>query len=177
LDQYGCTQEELAARVKIDRSTVANLIRLLELPAAVQAALRTGAISAGHARALLPLGEEREQVAFCKRIQDESLSVRATEEEIREMIHAADESELGVVSEEGPANSAGKKSGAGKPRRSQHVNSLEQELRLALGTKVDVRPGAKGKGKIVIHFTSHDEFDRLRAYFSGDDGLAQSRVG
>ncbi|MFV2069798.1 MAG: ParB/RepB/Spo0J family partition protein, partial [Pirellulales bacterium] len=80
LQQYECTQEELARRVKIDRSTIANLIRLLELPDTVQQALRVGAITMGHARALLPLGDEREQLAFCRRIREESLSVRDTEE-------------------------------------------------------------------------------------------------
>ncbi|HEY2838304.1 MAG TPA: ParB/RepB/Spo0J family partition protein, partial [Pirellulales bacterium] len=78
LQRYGCTQEELAKRLKIDRSTLSNLIRLLELPADVQTALRGGGISPGHARALLPLGDEREQIAFCQRIQQEELSVRAT---------------------------------------------------------------------------------------------------
>ncbi len=66
LDEYGGTQEELAGRLKLDRSTIANLIRLLELPAAVQDALRRGKITPGHARALLPLGDEREQVAFSR---------------------------------------------------------------------------------------------------------------
>jgi len=163
--------------VKIDRSTVANLIRLLELPEEVQAAVRSGAISPGHARALLPLGDEREQVAFCRRIQAETLSVRATEELIREMIEMAEARELGVVAEEGPANLSGKTASQGKTRRSQHVSSLEQELRLALGTKVEVKPGAKGKGKIVIHFSSHEEFDRLRTYFGGDDGAQRGRAG
>ena len=69
LGQYGCTQEELAGRLKIDRSTIANLIRLLELPAAVQDAIRRKQISPGHARALLPLGDEGEQIDFCRRIQ------------------------------------------------------------------------------------------------------------
>ena len=59
LDQYGCTQEELAGRLKLDRSTIANLIRLLELPEAVQDAIRRGKITQGHARALLPLGDEQ----------------------------------------------------------------------------------------------------------------------
>ena len=68
LDQYGCTQEELAGRLKLDRSTIANLIRLLELPEPVQDALRRGRITQGHARALLPLGDEREQIEFCRRI-------------------------------------------------------------------------------------------------------------
>ena len=62
LERYGCTQEELAGRLKIDRSTIANLIRLLELPEAIQQAIRTGTLSQGHARALLPLGDEREQI-------------------------------------------------------------------------------------------------------------------
>jgi len=65
LEKFGCTQEELATRIQRDRSTVANLIRLLELPQAVQDAVRSGEVSQGHARALLPLGEEDEQVEFC----------------------------------------------------------------------------------------------------------------
>ena len=71
LDQYGCTQEELAGRLKLDRSTIANLIRLLELPEPVQDAIRRGKITQGHARALLPLGDEREQIEFCRRIERE----------------------------------------------------------------------------------------------------------
>ena len=176
IDQYGCTQEELASRVKIDRSTVANLIRLLELPEVVQTAVRVGNISQGHARALLPLGDEREQAAFCKRIQEETLSVRTTEELVREAINQADGQPLGVVAGEGSKDAASKTSGGAKGSRSQHINSLEQQLRLSLGTKVDVRPGAKGRGKIVIHFTSHDEFDRLQDYLM-DSSHAQSKVG
>ncbi|HEX3724924.1 MAG TPA: ParB/RepB/Spo0J family partition protein, partial [Pirellulales bacterium] len=84
LDRYGSTQEELAGRLKIDRSTIANLIRLLELPDAIQQSIRSGALSQGHARALLPLGDEQEQVAFAKRIHDESLSVRAVEELVQQ---------------------------------------------------------------------------------------------
>ncbi len=66
LEQYGSTQEELASRLNLDRSTIANLIRLLELPGAVQDALRRGELTPGHARALLPLGDEREQIEFCR---------------------------------------------------------------------------------------------------------------
>src|SRR5262245_41478050 len=71
LSTYGCTQEELAARLSLDRSTIANLIRLLELPEAVRQAVASGAITAGHARALLPLGAEGKQVELCERIQRE----------------------------------------------------------------------------------------------------------
>ena len=90
LDQYKCTQEELAGRLKLDRSTIANLIRLLELPEPVQDALRRGQITQGHARALLPLGDEREQIEFCRRIQREGLNVRQTETIVQETIDAAD---------------------------------------------------------------------------------------
>ena len=66
-------EEELAARLKLDHSTVSNLIRLLELPKVVQDAVRRGTITPGHARALLPLGEEREQIAFSERIARKGL--------------------------------------------------------------------------------------------------------
>ncbi|MEM1304901.1 MAG: ParB/RepB/Spo0J family partition protein, partial [Planctomycetota bacterium] len=69
LDQYGCTQEDLAKRIHIDRSTIANLIRLLELPEPVKAMLSAGDLSQGHARALLPLGDEAEQVEFAERVK------------------------------------------------------------------------------------------------------------
>ena len=67
LEEHQCTQEELATRLKIDRSTIANLVRLLELPDPVLDTLRGEKISAGHARALLPLGDDAEQVKFCKK--------------------------------------------------------------------------------------------------------------
>lgn len=162
LEQYGCTQEELANRVKIDRSTVANLIRLLELPEAVQNALRKGEITQGHARALLPLGDEREQIDFCSRIQKEGLSVRATEELVQTLIREADHEPLAVL------NSDGSKSSSRPVKtRSEHLASLEQEFRAALGTKVELRQGSRGKGKIVIHFKTNQEFERLRDYLAG----------
>lgn len=155
LEQYGCTQEELAGRLKLDRSTVANLIRLLELPEAVQDALRKGRLTQGHARALLPLGEEQEQVAFCQRIQREGLSVRQTEALVQETIQRADSEPLGLLGRDGEKT---------KPRRVQndHLASLEQEFRAALGVKVVIRQGRGGRGKLLIHFRTHDEFDRLR---------------
>ena len=103
LDQYGCTQEELAGRLKLDRSTIANLIRLLELPEAVQDAIRRGKITQGHARALLPLGDEQEQIEFCQRIQREGLNVRQTEMLVQETIDAADREPLAAVETPGEA--------------------------------------------------------------------------
>jgi ParB family chromosome partitioning protein len=154
LDQYGCTQEELASRLKLDRSTISNLIRLLELPESVQDAVRQSKITQGHARALLPLGDEREQTQFCQRIQDEGLSVRRTEALVQETIREADHEPLGVVDRDGTRRT--------RRPQSEHIASLEQELRLALGTKVTLTHSSGGRGRIVIHFTSHEEFERLR---------------
>ncbi|MDZ4659102.1 MAG: ParB/RepB/Spo0J family partition protein [Bythopirellula sp.] len=164
LQEYGCTQEELANRVNIDRSTVANLIRLLELPEQVKTLVATGEISQGHARALLPLGDEEEQKAFAKRIAAESLSVRVTEQLVQEHIQRADGETLKVFSGEG-TSSAASVSG------SEHLSQLEDQLRLALGTKVELRQSAKGKGKITIHFGNHDEFDRIKAILTGSDSM------
>lgn len=160
LQSYGCTQEELARRLQLDRSTIANLIRLLELPETVQQSLRSGEISPGHARALLPLGEEPEQVAFCQRIVAEGLSVRAVESLVQEMIRAADAPPLAVVGGDEPA---------AKPARAgrHHLTALEQEFRTALGTKVDVRQNIKGRGRIVIHFSGPEEFERLHDCLCG----------
>ncbi len=165
LQRYGCTQEELAKRLNVDRSTVANLVRLLELPAAVQDAVRSGGISPGHARALLPLGDEREQLDFCRRIQAEQLSVRAVEEQVQETIRHSDAEPLAIAGiTAAPAKPA--KAGRGS---SKQVAALEQQFRAAVGSKVDIKHGAKGHGKIVIHFADHSEFERLRDYICGSE--------
>jgi ParB family chromosome partitioning protein len=160
LERYKCTQEELAGRLSLDRSTIANLIRLLELPEAIQQSIRAGTLTQGHARALLPLGDEREQLAFCQRIQHGNLSVRATEELVQQAIHQADHEPLAVVGGDPPRKKPSRKS-------SEQCAALEQELRAALGTKVDIKQRARGRGQIVIHFTSHEEFERLRDHLAG----------
>jgi ParB family transcriptional regulator, chromosome partitioning protein len=155
IDQYHCTQEELAGRVQVDRSTVANLLRLLELPANVKKMVQEGEISQGHARALLPLGDEQEQIDFARKIKKEGLSVRATEQGVHDRVHSLDGDQLRIVDADGNSRRVE------RPRNEQ-VASLEQELRTSLGTKVDLSQSAKGKGKITIHFQSHEEFERVR---------------
>ncbi len=151
LDEHRCPQDELARRLSIDRSTIANLMRLLDLPHQVLESVRTEKLSAGHARALLPLGDEDEQIALAQRITGEGLSVREVERIVTEQLAADDDS---------PSASATlpKK----KRTRSDQIASLEQELRIALGTKVEIKQSAKGRGTVVIHFTDSDDFDRLR---------------
>lgn len=158
LDEHHCTQEELARRLKLDRSTIANLMRLLELPQSILDGIRTGAISAGHARAMLPLGDERAQSALAHRVEAEGLSVREIERLVQEQIATEDGEELPEVA---------KASKARRAKRSEQVAALEQEFRRALGTKVEIL--ARGeKGKIVIHFTNQEEFARVRAQIAGN---------
>lgn len=151
LDEHRCTQDDLARRLKIDRSTIANLMRLLELPSSILDGIRKGTITAGHARALLPLGDEHEQVAFARRIETEGLSVRDVERQVADQL-GEDEPAADILP------------GPGKRQRtkSDQLASLEQEFRLALGVKVEIKASARGRGKLTIHFANHDEFDRLR---------------
>ena len=156
IDEHHCTQEDLASRLKIDRSTLANLMRLLELPRPIQDHLSSSDISAGHARALLPLGEESLQLEFCNRIINERWSVRDTERNVSDRIRS-DENE-------GPVNGS-----SGKKRtRNAQIESLEKQLKMALGTKVKIRRGSRGTGWIQIEFTNNDEFDRLKQHLTGD---------
>ncbi len=146
IDEHRCTQDDLAKRLKIDRSTIGNLMRLLELPSRIQEFVQSGAISAGHARALLPLGESRLQNSFCDKIRAEGLSVRATEQLVGDRI-TGDESS----------------GGSRKARvRDHQIEALQQELRMVLGTGVKIRKGARGRGQIVISFANGTEFERIR---------------
>jgi ParB family chromosome partitioning protein len=158
LATWQCTQDELARRLSVDRSTVANLIRLLDLPAAVQGLLRSGGISMGHARALLPLGEEDQQAALAERVIAEGLSVRAVEAEVQEMLRSEDGGDL---EEGGEATAPRRKAGRPQTRRPAHIAAVETDLRRALGTKVVVHANSRGAGRIVIPFESAEEFQRL----------------
>lgn len=162
LEQYGCTQEELAGRLKLDRSTIANLIRLLELPEAVREALRAGRVTQGHARALLPLGDEHEQIEFCQRIQREGLNVRQTEVLVQETIDAADREPLAVTETPVPG-----KPGRTSRAKNEHIAALEQQFRTALGMKVKISHNARGRGKLVVQFRNHEEFERLKKHVCG----------
>lgn len=159
MDEYDCTQEDVSARVSIDRSTVSNLLRLLELPAEVKHMIGRGELSASHGRALLPLGEEREQIDFAWRAVKESLSVRAIEQAVSEHIQATDGEPLSIVDREGNSRPSPLQPG-------HHQREIEEQLRLALGTKVAIKQDARGRGKITIQFGGHEEFERLRTLLS-----------
>ncbi|MCS7239234.1 MAG: ParB/RepB/Spo0J family partition protein [Thermoguttaceae bacterium] len=174
LREFGGTQEQLASRLKMDRSTIANLIRLLELPAPVQQALRDGRITQGHARALLALDDERTQIAFCERIQREGWSVRQTEAMVSKALEEQSRQEEGeevslrVLSAEPPP----------RPSRSQsqHIAALEREFRLALGTNVQIIHNRRGRGRLIIHFRTHEEFERIRRLICESAAVPQARA-
>lgn len=152
IDEHQCTQDDLAKRLKIDRSTIANLMRLLELPEEIQQQVQQDRVTAGHARALLPLGEEDQQLEFAQRIAQEGWSVRETERQVTDQLDA----------EESVLPSKGRNT-RGKKRNTPQIAALEQQLRLALGTKAEIRQNARGGGKINISFANPDEFERICA--------------
>jgi ParB family chromosome partitioning protein len=139
--EHGLTQEAVAARVGKSRVAVANALRLLNLAPAVRAALLEGRISAGHARALLACPDDATQERLLAQVLAGELSVRATEELVR-------------------------RGGQPRPRPNTappvEVAALEQQLRLALGTKVQLQHSRRaGRGRIVIHYFSDDELQGL----------------
>lgn len=153
LNRFQCSQEEVARRFSLDRSTVSNLLRLFELPEQLQTDIRSGTLTAGHARALLSLPTE-EQLKFAEMIQRNGLSVRKVEEMIRS--RAARHS-----TGEGAETPAGESPDVVKFPRTAHIDSLEQQLCEMLGTKVQIKLKKKETGQIVIDFRSNDDFERI----------------
>ncbi|MCY2964214.1 MAG: ParB/RepB/Spo0J family partition protein, partial [Planctomycetota bacterium] len=155
LDRFGGTIEELARKMGKDRSTISNCLRLLELPKEVKLALGEGKITAGHARALLPLDDEIHQVELCEQIQVQGFSVRQTEEAVREKLLAGGDTIPFTATGKGKGrNGKGSIGGA-------HVRDLERQLREALGVKVEISLKSKQAGKLVVHFGSNEDFERV----------------
>ena len=155
LARYGGTQEELAGRLGLDRSTLSNLIRLLELPEDVQSAVMTKAITAGHARALLGLPDAEARSNACRIIISEALTVRQTEALVATGIPTPSKSRV----RKDPGQSAA--------ARSPHFVELEDHLKVRFGTPVAVRPKGKDRGQIVIEYNSQDEYDRVVGLIRG----------
>ncbi|MHC4953229.1 MAG: ParB/RepB/Spo0J family partition protein [Planctomycetota bacterium] len=149
------TQEEIARRLGLDRSSVANLIRLLELPEEIQGLVRSGAVGMGHARALLPLGDDGAQLTLAGRVVREGLSVRAVEEIVRR--------------DREPGSAPKRRS---QPRKTPQVRALEDELRGVLGTKVSIQD-RRGRGKISIEYYSPSDFERLLEHMRGARGFSR----
>lgn len=151
MDEFSLTQEDVAKKVGRSRSAVANTLRLLNLPQEVRDDLAQGTLTMGHARALLGLTSEVSQKDAWQRIQLHNLSVRETEELIRQLNNPSD------VSRE-----TSKSPVKNKPlvQRDPNILELEDELQEVLGTKVLIKPAGAG-GKIEIQYYSAEEFERI----------------
>ena len=148
LTEFTWTQDELGQRVGKDRSSVANCLRLLKLPELIQADLRAGRLTMGHARALLSLASPAEQLKLREEILAHSWSVRATEEGVQRKHRLA------------PPRAG---------RRSPDLAALEDSLRETLATRVRL-VGSERAGRIEITYTSAEDLERLTELITGRRG-------
>ena len=146
VDEFGLTHEDVAARVGKSRSAVANTLRLLDLASEVKEALRRGAISEGHARAICGLNDQAQQIAVSTEIELKGLSVRQAEELVRR-IRAA-------------------KPARAPKERAPDVDRLEAAMRDSLATKVTISTARKG-GRITIEYYDEDDLERLYERLTG----------
>jgi len=143
--EYGLTQEEVAKKVGKDRATITNVIRLLKLPGKIQESLKNDEISMGHARALMSLSSDKQQLKFLKKVIKDSWSVRKLEEAVK----GDDGKTKKRFLKESPQEAL-----------SQVYKDIEDQFRTKLSTKVKLKKKGEG-GEITISFYSDEDLDRL----------------
>lgn len=152
VSDFHLTQEQIAKKVGQKRSTIANYLRLLELPPNILEYVSRGTITMGHARTLLSIEGNVQRVRLCEKIVSEGLSVRAVE--------------LEAAVRRGQVPASGKKKRS-KKKTSGHVKDMEDALSQALGTTVRILLNEKtGRGRIIIEFYSPEDFERLHRVFA-----------
>lgn len=144
LDECNLKQEELGDRVSKNRSTVNNYLRLLKLPPAIQASIRDGSLSMGHARALITVEDPAQQLYIFKLIIQQGLSVRKVEEMVREL-----------------QRGRSKKEGKQPEPVSFQMQKIQDDLASKFSTKVKLKLGAQGNGVIEIPFLSEEDLGRI----------------
>ena len=145
INEFKMTHQEAADAVGRSRAATTNLLRLLNLPQSVQALLVDGKIDMGHARALLAL-EGRRQEDVARRVTERGLSVRETEKAVQDILNP-------------------KLKNPNKLKTSRDILRFEEELSEKFGTKVEIKPGKKGAGKLVISYANHEHLDDLLSKF------------
>jgi ParB family chromosome partitioning protein len=152
LDKFGVSQESLGTKLGLDRTTVSNLLGLLNLPAEVQDAVRLGQISLGHAKVLKGVPEADRQLALCRETILKNYSVHALELLVKQQrLEAA-----------AAATEAAEEPEERRPvEKTAHVKGIEDDLRHRLAVKIEIKVKAKDKGQIVIGFDSNDDFERI----------------
>lgn len=145
--EFGLTQQQIAETVGKDRTTVANMVRLLQLPTSIRKLLQQGDLTMGHAKVLLGLDDDEKITGLALEIVRENLTVREVEQRLRKET----------------AGKAGKK--AGRPRavdrQSPEVKRIEERLRRALQTDVAIKVGPSNRGTMTVNFYSADDLERL----------------
>jgi ParB family chromosome partitioning protein len=150
--EFHMTQEQMAVRTGKDRATVANFLRLLRLPASVQARVEAGSLSFGHARALLSFEHPEEIEKAAKRVVDLSLSVRQTETYVQGLMHP---------------ERAAKKEPKPEAPIDPNVRAVQERLQRALGLKVHIEDH-DGRGKVIIEYAKLEDFDTLLEQLAGE---------
>lgn len=145
-EEFSLSQQQIAELVGKDRSTVANSLRLLQLPVSVRRLLADGKLTAGHARALLGLGDERRLAAIARTAAEEGWSVRQVEAEVQRR--------RGGVRKAGRSKKAKHESDPG-------LKMLEEELQRVLGTRARIRKGRGTTGRIEIPYYGAEDFERV----------------
>lgn len=153
LDDFGLTHEELAQRLGRSRSAISNALRLLSLSPPLQHKIAAGVLSAGHARTLLALEDERQQETVAQRVIAEGLSVRATEELVRRQLQAGP-----ATAEERP-----------RSRSTGPFEGLQRRLSDALATRVQVK-GTARRGRVVIDYAGREDLERILTVLSRGTG-------
>jgi ParB family chromosome partitioning protein len=143
--EFGLTQEQISLRTGKERSGVANFLRLLKLPEAVQAWLGGGHISFGHAKALMALDSPEAMITMGGRVVEKSLSVRQTEDAVANYLHPVDKEMVKKVRED---------------LIDPNVKEAERQLERALGVRVTITD-RNGKGKILLEYSTLEDFDRI----------------
>src|SRR5712691_10444297 len=145
IGEFKLTHQEAAEAIGRSRAATTNLLRLLNLQKTVQALVFDGKLEMGHARALLAL-DGRQQESAAKRVADQALSVRQTERLVNTILHPTAETRR-------------------RPGSDRDIARLEEQLYEEIGTEVEIKPGRKGTGKLVISYSSHDHLDDLLSKF------------
>jgi len=151
IEECALTQEQLGEKIAKSRSNVTNHLRLLKLPATIQAGVRDGLISMGHARALVSVADEAEQMRRFNQIHQDGLSVRDLEQLLRKPKTQAPITNLNVSSK---------------------LSSLQmvfiEELEKRLAANVSIQKNGKGQGKLIVPFKSDDDFKRIISLLNGE---------
>ncbi len=149
IEEFELTHQDAAQAVGRSRAAVSNLLRLLELSDEVKAHVERRDLEMGHARALLPLVNRRQQVEVAALVVAKGLTVRDTEALVRRLLAPA--AEAGAATDVAPAGQA-------------DVRRLETELSEKLGAKVELKAKAGGRGQLIVHYTTLDELDGILAH-------------